>query len=111
MSLNDISVHQPASQSQPAFGPEDMAELGAVMASAGWTTLEARQLITMMQQVGLQVALNMAPAILEQVRIINSARMSAIYTQIRMLPNMAGYVSRDRVLQIVQTTYSAPPRN
>jgi hypothetical protein len=108
MTMNDLAV--PVNVQQQ-FGQEDLAELGAVLASAGWTTLEARQLITMMQQVGLQVALNMAPAILEQVRLINVARVTAMYTQVRMLPNMAGYVSRDRVLQIIQTVTSTPPRN
>jgi hypothetical protein len=108
MSLNDIAI-QTAAQQQ--FGQEDLAELGAALAGEGWTRVEARSLIALIQQVGTQTALNMAPQILEQVRAINAARLSNIYTQIRMLPNMAGYVSRDRVLQIVQGTYSTPPRN
>lgn len=108
MSLNELSLHQ--TMNSP-FGQEDLAELGAVLAAAGWTTLEARALITQIQQVGTQTALNMAPQILEQVRLINAARLSALYTQIKMLPNMAGYVSRDRVLQIVQGIHATPPRN
>lgn len=111
MSLNDIAVKAAHGQQNAAFSQEDLAELGAVLATSGWTTLEARQLITLMQQVGLQTALSMAPAILEQVRVINTARILSIYNQVKMLPTMAGYISRDRVLQIVQDGYSTPPRN
>lgn len=90
---------------------EDLAALGATLAAAGWTMLEARALISQIQQAASQTALGMAPEILEQVRRVNQSRQMQVYTQIRMLPTMAGYVSRDRVLQIVQDAYSTPPRN
>jgi hypothetical protein len=107
MTLNEIAVSQP----QMGYQQENLAELGATLAAAGWSILEARALINQVQTAAAQVALEMAPQILEQVRRVNQARQSAVYTQIRMLPSQLGYVSRDRVLQIVQDTYSTPPRN
>jgi hypothetical protein len=107
MTLNEVAVNTPF----PAYQQENLAELGATLAAAGWSILEARALIAQVQAAASQVALEMAPQILEQVRRVNQARQTQMYTQIRMLPNMAGYVSRDRVLQIVQDTYSTPPRN
>jgi hypothetical protein len=107
MTLNEVAVNTPF----PAHQQENLAELGATLAAAGWSILEARALIAQVQAASSQVALEMAPQILEQVRRVNQARQTQMYTQIRMLPNMAGYVSRDRVLQIVQDIYSTPPRN
>lgn len=92
------------------FDQEDLAELGATLADAGWTSLEARALIAQVRQVAGQTALGMAPQILEQVRIINAARLAAIYNRVRALHTYAGMVSRDRVLEIIQGAYSTPPR-
>lgn len=111
MGLNDLAINGSGPQAQAVFTQEDLAELGATLATAGWTTLEARQLITLMQQAGAQVALNMAPVILEQVRQINQARIMTMMTMVRTLPNNFGYVSRDRVLDIIQRVFSTPPRN
>jgi hypothetical protein len=107
MTLNEMDIRQ---QQSSTFGQEDLAELGAALAAEGWTQMQARALIGLIQQVGTQTALNMAPQILEQVRQINTARLTNIHTQIRMLPTMAGYVSRDRVLQIIQGITNTPPR-
>lgn len=106
MTLNEIAVTPLLPHQQEA-----LTELGASLATDGWGILEARALVAQVQAAAAQVALEMAPQILEQVRRINEARQKAIYNQVRMLPNMAGYVSRDRVLQIVQHTFSTPPRN
>jgi hypothetical protein len=105
MSLNDLAI-----QSPQTFGQEDLAELGASLAMEGFTREQARNLINLCQQIAMQTTLNTTPQLLEQVRAINAARLQNIYTQIRMLPNMAGYVSRDRVLQIVQGITNTPPR-
>jgi hypothetical protein len=105
MTQNDLDLRQ-----STTFGQEDLAELGAALASEGWTQMQARALIGLIQQVATNTALNMAPQILEQVRTINQARLTNIHTQIRMLPTMAGYVSRDRVLQIIQGITNTPPR-
>lgn len=105
MSLNDIAIPD-----QP-FNQADLAGLGATLALQGWEVMEARQLINLVQQVAAQTALNMAPAILDQVKLINTARVNAVYNKIRMLPAQLGYVSRDRVLQIVQDTFVTSPRN
>lgn len=108
MSLNEISLI-PLQQGQ--FVQEDLAELGAMLTATGFTVMETRAFIAKIQQTATQVALNMAPELLEHVRRINSARQAATYSAIRLLPNLGGYVSRDRVLQIVQATYSTPPQS
>jgi len=94
----------------PALNPQDLAELGALLASAGLTTMEARALVAEVQQMAAQAALGMAPKLLEKIRKIQEARLLDMYTQIRLLPNWAGYVARDRVLGIVQSVAAKPPR-
>jgi hypothetical protein len=55
--------------------------------------------------------MNAAPELLEQVRRLQASRIIGIQTRIRSLPTLGGYVSRDRVIQIIQDVYSAPPRS
>jgi hypothetical protein len=106
MSLNEISLIPPQ---QGQFVQEDLAELGAMLTTVGLSVIETRAFIAKIQQIATQTALTMAPELLEHVRRINAARQASVYSQIRLLPQMAGYVSRDRVLQIVQSTYSTAP--
>ncbi len=94
----------------PALNPQDLTELGAHLASAGLTTMEARALVAEVQQMAAQAALGMAPKLLEKIRKIQEARLLDMYTPIRLLPNWAGYVARDRVLGIVQSVAARPPR-
>lgn len=91
--------------------PGDLTELGAVFASAGLTSVEARGLVAEVQQAAAQVALGAAPKVLEKVRKVQEARLTEILVRIRLLPNAfgTGYVSRDRVLQIIQDVYSKTP--
>lgn len=93
----------------PGLNPQDLAELGALVRAAGFTTLEARALVADVQQMAAQSALGMAPKLLEKVRKVQEARMHQIYTQIRLLPSQFGYVSRDRVLTIVTSTMNQTP--
>lgn len=92
------------------INPQDLTELGALLAATGYTTLEARALVAEIQQVAAQVAVAMAPKMLEQVRKVQAARLAQTLTQIRILPNMAGYVSRDRVLAIIQSVAVSTPQ-
>jgi len=93
-----------------ALNPQDLAELGAIMATSGMTTLQARALVAKVQSVAAQVALAMAPEILEEIRRIQEARTLEMYQRVRLLPNQFGYVSRDRVLQIIQDVAMKTPR-
>lgn len=106
--MNELEVHRTVTG---PISQEDLVELGAQLTGSGLTTLESRAFVTQVQQAASQVALNMAPELLEQVRRINSSRIITIMQQIRALPTLGGYVSRDRVLQIVQDAYITPPRN
>jgi hypothetical protein len=90
--------------------PSDVAEMGALLASSGFTMLETRALIADMQQMAMQMAMVQAPKVLERVRAIQDARLLSIYSQIRLLPNTMGWVNRDRVLSIITTISAQPPR-
>lgn len=104
-----VNVYDP-----PALGysPADLTELGALLATTGLTTIEARAIIAQIQQVAAQTATGMAPALLEAVRKIQEARILEMLQRIRLLPNVfgMGYVSRDRVLQIIQDVATRVPR-
>jgi hypothetical protein len=104
------SVRVQYNDSVPALNPQDLTELGALLASNGLTVLEARALVAEVQQMAAQAALGMAPKLLEKIRQIQEARFMSIYTQIRLLNHTMGYVSRDRVLAIIQSVAAQPPR-
>ena len=55
---------------QNTYNQQDLTELGALLANTGYTTLEARALMALVQQASQQVALNVTPGLLEQVRRI-----------------------------------------
>lgn len=97
-------------QGVSAINPQALTELGAIMATTGMTTLEARALVADIQSVAAQTSLTMAPKILETIRRIQEHRIMEIYNQIRLLPNQLGYVNRDRVLAIVQNVATRTPR-
>lgn len=91
--------------------PSDLTELGGLLAAAGLTAISARGLIAKVQQGAAQTALSLAPAILEEVRKVQEARLLEIINRVRLLPNPAGlgFVNRDRVLQIIQDVFSKTP--
>lgn len=84
------------------MGQQDFTELGANLVASGFSVDEARSLVAEVQQVATQVALSMAPRILERVRRIRAAEIFDMYRNLQLLPNTLGYVQRDRVLMIVQ---------
>lgn len=92
------------------LNPQDLAELGALQATNGMTILETRAFVAHVQQFAAQSALAMAPGLLEKVRQIQEKRFLEIYTQIRLLPQVMGYVSRDRVLAIIQAVAAQAPK-
>lgn len=106
---NEVQVQylDPVQQLTPA----DLTELGSLLAAAGLTRIQARGLISKVQQAAAQTALALAPAILEEVRQVQEARIHEILYRVRMLPNALGmgYVSRDRVLQAIQDVYAKTP--
>lgn len=108
MPENEIQVHY--MDAAPGLNPQDLTELGALLSTTGLSTMESRAFIAEVQQVTAQVALTMAPKLLEKVHSVQSARLSEMYNSIRLLPQMMGYVSRDRVLAIIQAIASRPPR-
>ena len=96
-----------------AINPQDLAQLGALMVTAGLTTLQARALVAKVQQVAAQAALMVAPDIMEEVRKVQEARMLNILNQVQLLarhPIMMNYIRRDQVLYIIQTVMSTVPR-
>lgn len=105
--MTDLEVQRQVTQ----FNQEDMVELGAIFAATGLTTLEARAFVTQVQQAAAQFALAQAPALLEQANRIHGTRILGIMNRVRALPNMAGHISRDRVIQIIQDVYSTQPRS
>jgi hypothetical protein len=107
-SAPQVKVHY----TEPIRGlnPQDLTELGALLAANGLTVMEARALVSEVQQIAAQAALAMAPKLLEKIRSIQEARLMAMYTQIRLLPNKVGHVSRDRVLAIIQSVAATSPR-
>lgn len=99
----------------PASGltPADLAEIGAILAATGMTQVEARGLMGDIQQAAAQTALTVMPKILDGVRKVQEARIHEMISRIRALPGnfgMLSFVSRDRVVQIVQDVAAKPPR-
>lgn len=107
--MNEVQVQY--IDTVPGLSPGDVTELGAYLASTGFTILEARAIIADAQQMAMQNAMGMMPKLLERVRKVQEARLLQIYTQVRMLPNVAGYVSRDRVINIITTVSASTPRS
>lgn len=92
--------------------PTDLTELGGILAAAGLTTVQARGLIAKVQQAAAQTALALAPSLLDEVRKVQEARLWEVIQRVRLLPNVmgTGYISRDRVIQIIQDVFSKTPR-
>ena len=95
---------------QNTYNQQDLTELGALLANTGYTTLEARALMALVQQASQQVALNVTPGLLEQVRRIQEARLLEIIARIRHLPALAGYVHRDQIVAIIQSVATRAPK-
>lgn len=91
------------------INPQDLVELGALQAVNGMTVPETRAFVAGVQQLAAQMALAAAPKMLEQIRAIHEKQFLNMYTQIRLLPSWGGYVSRDKVLAIIQSVAVSQP--
>lgn len=93
--------------------PADLAEFGALLAATGLTQVAARGFMGDIQQASAQTALAVMPKFLEGVRKVQEARFQEIISRIRALTNGLGgglgYVSRERVIQIIQDVAAKPP--
>lgn len=89
---------------------QDVAALGAQLTALGLTKLQVQGLLAQMQKMALQTAMNTLGDVLEEVRKVQEARMWDILNRINTMPTMAGYVSRNHVVQIVTNVSSMTPR-
>lgn len=93
-----------------ALNTQDIASFGAKLSAHGLTQLQVQAFMASLQKMSMQVALSSLNIILEDVRQIQEARFWDIINQLRALPTYAGYVSLDRVIQIIQMTAMKSPR-
>ena len=93
-----------------ALNPQDIAALGAALSTAGFTQLQVQGLMGRIQRVAAQVTLATIQDTLEDIRRIQEARLLEIVQTIRVMPSMGNYVSRDRVIQIIQMVATKTPR-
>lgn len=119
---NDVVIQENGAlgQGRPAtatysYAPQAMAGLAGEMVTAGLSVLEAQQIVAHIQEVAQNAALGAAPKMLEAVRKANEERMLDLMREVRMLSadgvmGKLGYVSRDRVLQLIQMAASTTPR-
>lgn len=101
----------------PSTTPAGSAELGALMAAVGLSVSEARGYIERIQALSANTALAAAPQLLEQIRDVQQSRLQTLYLQLSTLPQyrVAGmvvvpYISRDRVLELVQQMMMNRPK-
>lgn len=81
---------------------QNLAELGARISRAGYTVMETRALIAMIQEVAAQTAMNVTPHIMEKVAEIQAARFEELHERVRNLPGTFGHVPRDLVLSLIR---------
>jgi hypothetical protein len=93
-----------------ALNPQDIASLGAMLTSAGLTRLQVQALMGRVQKVAAQVTLSTLSDTLEDIRQIQESRLWKIIQVVRTLPTYGGFVSRDRVIQVIQMVAAETPR-
>jgi hypothetical protein len=108
--VTDLELAQVDPIPSNGLGAQDIAMLGAMLTSAGLTRLQVQGLIGRVQKVAMKVTLDTLSETLEDIRQIQEARLWRIIQMVRTLPVMAGYVNRDRVVQIVQQVAAETPR-
>lgn len=82
---------------------QDIASLGALLASNGLDQSQVQGLVARMQKLGVQVALATLPEMLEDIRRIQEARIWGVINRIQALPSMGGHVSRNQVILILNS--------
>lgn len=89
---------------------QDIASLGAMLASHGLNQIQVQGLVARMQKLGVQVALGALPEMLEDIRRIQQGRIWEMINRVNALASMGGYVSKNQVVQILSTVASQTPR-
>ena len=89
---------------------QDLATLGAMLAAHGLNQVQVQGLVARMQKMGVQVALNTLPAVLEDIRRIQEGRIWEMINRVQALASMGGFVSKNQVIQILTTVASQTPR-
>ena len=89
---------------------QDIASLGALLASNGLDQAQVQGLVARMQKLGVQVALATLPAMLEDIRRIQEARLWGAINRIQALPSVGGYVNRNQVILLLTSVAQQTPR-
>lgn len=106
---NDLQVqveHVP----NGGINAQEIASLGAMLASHGLDQMQVQGLVARMQKVGVQTALAALPEFLEDIRRVQASRIWGAINQIQALSSMGGYIRRDHVLLILNAVASQTPR-
>ena len=106
--MTDLEVR--TDDSAIALNTQDVAALGSMLTSHGLTRMQVQALMGRVQKVATQVTMNTLSETLEDIRAIQESRLWEVVNHIRTLPSMGGYVSRDRVIQIIQMVAMKSPR-
>lgn len=89
---------------------QEVAALGAILASHGLTGRQVEGLVVRLQKIGVQVALAAMPEVLEDIRRIQESRIWELINLVGALPTWGGYVNKQQVVQIITTVASRTPR-
>ena len=89
---------------------QDIASLGAMLASHGLNQLQVQGLVARMQKLGVQVALGALPEMLEDIRRIQESRIWEMINKVSNLPSMGGFVSKSQVVLILNGVAQQTPR-
>lgn len=107
---NELDIKTQDNNPVMALNPQDIATIGAALSTAGFTQLQVQGLMGRIQRVAAQVTLATIQDTLEDIRRIQEARLVEIVQTIRVMPAWGTYVSRDRVIQIIQMVATKTPR-
>lgn len=107
---SDLDVQVNSLPGSNGINVQDVAVLGAQLTALGLTKLQVQGLLAQMQKMALQTAMNTLGEVLEEVRKVQESRMWDILNRLSTMPTMAGYVSRNHVVQIVTNVSSTTPR-
>jgi hypothetical protein len=89
---------------------QDVAAVGALLASNGLDRIQVQGLISQIQKLGVQVALGALPELLENIRRAQQSRIWGAINQVQALASMGGYVSKNQVIQILTGVAQQTPR-
>jgi len=89
---------------------QDVAAIGALLASNGLDRSQVQGLIARIQKLGVQVALGALPELLEDIRRVQEARLWGAINRIQALATIGGHVSKNQVIQILTSVAQQTPR-